>query len=245
MDFIWWSNRRLPSWRNGYGSRADEARSAAAERRSLDSAAQWTAVARYQAVNSERRRPGPARLGYNLAALQSMNPVIPSYTVAAVMLNLYATGAPAGHWTGPLKQHAGLKPGFGSIRPLLPIFTSFLYHGQVPGPGRRPLQNERRSQTWKTEVNQAITNLNLDRRSKLQRGNFKVRRPLSPLGWTRTMACGPSRRGRPAALGPTRMWVGRHECTCDSDDFERAGDLIAKKLLGFSGIGVAHWGNLK
>ena len=144
MDFIWWPNRRLPSWRNGYVSRADEARSAAAERRSLDSAAQWTAVARYQAVNSERRRPGPARLGYNLAALQSMNPVIPSYTVAAVMLNLYATGAPAGHWTGPLKQHAGLKPGFGSIRPLLPIFTSFLHQGRVPGPGPRPLQNERR-----------------------------------------------------------------------------------------------------
>ena len=27
-----------------------------------------------------------------------------------VYIDLYATGAPAGHWTGPLKQHAGLKP---------------------------------------------------------------------------------------------------------------------------------------
>ena len=39
-----------------------------------------------------------------------MNPVIPLYTIAAVMLTLYSTGAAAGHWSGPLKQHTGLKP---------------------------------------------------------------------------------------------------------------------------------------
>ena len=43
-------------------------------------------------------------------------------------LGLPWVGAPAGHWTGLLKQHAGMKSGFGSIRPLLPIFTSFLHH---------------------------------------------------------------------------------------------------------------------
>ena len=34
-------------------------------------------------------------------------------------------GAAEGNLTGPLKQHAGLKHGFGSIGPLLPVFTSF------------------------------------------------------------------------------------------------------------------------
>ena len=33
----------------------------------------------------------------------------------------------------------------------------------------------------------------------------------------------PPRRGRPAALGPTRSRVARNERTCDSDDSERAG----------------------
>ena len=73
-------------------------------------------------------RPNRARTG--ILPQQPCPDSIPLYTVAAVMLNLYATGAAAGHWTGPLKQHAGLKQGchFWSIRPLLPIFTSFLNH---------------------------------------------------------------------------------------------------------------------
>ena len=41
---------------------------------------------------------------------------------------LWATGSVAGHWTGLLKQHAKLKSGFASIRPLLPILASFLHH---------------------------------------------------------------------------------------------------------------------
>ena len=46
------------------------------------------------------------------------------------MLNLSGKGrctTAAWHWTGLLKQlHAGLKPGFGSIRPFIPIFTSLI-----------------------------------------------------------------------------------------------------------------------
>ena len=50
--------------------------------------------------------------------------------------------------------------------------------------------------------------------------------PLSPLGCDSDImmtAGGPPRRGRPAALGPTRSRVARHERTCDSEDSERAG----------------------
>ena len=47
---------------------------------------------------------------------------------------------------------------------------------------------------------------------------------ISPLGCdSDTTAGGPPRRGRLAALGPTRSRVARHERTCDSDDSERAG----------------------
>ena len=58
--------------RSGHGSSADETRrrgrAAAPERPCLDHAARGTAVAaRYEAIDSEKRRLGPARLGYHRA----------------------------------------------------------------------------------------------------------------------------------------------------------------------------------
>ena len=63
---------------------------------------------------------------------------------------------------------------------------------------------------------------------RLRRDNEPLGRlhPISPLS---LLECdsdttgGPPRCGRPAALGPTRSRVARHERTDDSDDSERAG----------------------
>ena len=59
------------------------------------------ALAKGERLNRARSQQRTGNLQQSLAqALLSMNLVIPLYTVAAVMLNLLATGAAAGHWTG-------------------------------------------------------------------------------------------------------------------------------------------------
>ena len=59
------------------------------------------ALAKGERLNLARSQQRTGNLQQSLAqALLSMNLVIPLYTVAAVMLNLLATGAAAGHWTG-------------------------------------------------------------------------------------------------------------------------------------------------
>ena len=58
---MWRPQRRPPGRRIGHGSRMDEARRAAAqERPCLDHAARGTAVARYEAIDLEKRRLGPS-----------------------------------------------------------------------------------------------------------------------------------------------------------------------------------------
>ena len=61
---MWCPHRRPSGRRSGHGSSADEARRAAAERPCHDYAARGSADVRYEAVDSEERRFGPARLGY-------------------------------------------------------------------------------------------------------------------------------------------------------------------------------------
>ena len=65
LDFMWYPHRRLPRRRRRRsGHRSYRGQS---NRRYVGHAARWTAVARYQAVDSKRQRPGPVRLGYHRA----------------------------------------------------------------------------------------------------------------------------------------------------------------------------------
>ena len=61
---MWRPHRRPPGRRSGHGSSADEARRDAAERPYNAYVARGSADVRYEAVDSEERRFGSARLGY-------------------------------------------------------------------------------------------------------------------------------------------------------------------------------------
>ena len=61
---VWRPHRRPPGRRSGHGSSADEARRDAAERPYNDYAARGSADVRFEAVDSEERPFGSARLGY-------------------------------------------------------------------------------------------------------------------------------------------------------------------------------------
>ena len=67
LDFKWYPHRRLSRRRrrrSGHRSYRGQSKPC---RRCVGHAARWTAVARYQAVDSKRQRPGPVRLGYHRA----------------------------------------------------------------------------------------------------------------------------------------------------------------------------------
>ena len=76
---IWCQHRRHPGRRSGHESSADGARCAAAERPCHDYAARGSANVRYEAVDSEEQRFGPARLGYYRAIRTGGQPVVPDY----------------------------------------------------------------------------------------------------------------------------------------------------------------------
>ena len=79
----------------------------------------------------------PARR-FAQAVLLSMNPVVPWYIYCSCSNTEFSKQweLQQGIWLvrrGPLKQCAGLKPGFLSIRRFRPILTSFLHHYYLLG----------------------------------------------------------------------------------------------------------------